>query len=118
MNIPKSRVQHIADEDAQDVLLEFVNKINFNKQNVSLDLTAEEVKLWDEADEQKQSEFRQDVFIEVVESAEYHDAEYALVFDHKKRILLIARYDSKTDEWESLETDETYRPKDTEIFKL
>lgn len=118
MNIPKSHVQHIADEDAQDVLLEFVHKINFGKQNVSLDLTPEEAKLWDDANEQKQSEFRQEVFVEVVDSAEYHGAEYALIFDHKKRILLIARYDGKTDEWESLETDENYRPKDTEIFKI
>lgn len=114
----EKNIVDVGEEDAQDTLMQFVQEIDFTKQNVSLELTNEEYGFWENADLEKQQEFREEIIYDLIDSAEHYKATYALIFDAKKRILLIARFDEEVQDWVTLETDESYRPKDSDVFKI
>jgi hypothetical protein len=104
-------------DSPQEVFFEFVRQIDFQKPNVSVELTKEEMAQWDADDEEARAEFREAAVQELLAAADEQNASYSLIFDEKSRVLMVARFDTAEDGWLYLETEEDFRPKETEVFQ-
>ena len=104
-------------DSPEEAFFEFVRLIDFQKTNVSLKLTKEEFAQWDADDEAARTDFREAAVQEMLAAADEQNAGYALIFDVKNRVLMVARFDKQEDGWLYLETEEDFRPKETEVFQ-
>ncbi len=104
-------------DSPEEVFFEFVRLIDFQKPNVSVELTKEELAQWDADDEATRTGFREAAVQELLMAADEQKASYSLIFDAKSRVLMVARFDKQEDGWLYLETEDEFRPKESEVFQ-
>ena len=101
----------------EEVFFSFLADVDFSKANASVILTEEELDLWDSDDDKAREAFRKEAVHELLAVAEEQVAAYALFFDENGRILLIAREDDEAG-WLYLETEEDFRPLESDAFEV
>jgi hypothetical protein len=101
----------------EEVFFSFLADVDFSKPNASVVLTDEELDQWDGDDDDAREEFRKGAAQELLAMAEEQGAGYALFFDEEDRVLLLACEDEEAG-WLYLETEEEFRPTESDVFEV